>query len=492
MPGLTNGLNIGLTGLQVSQSALNVVGHNIANVNTPGYSRQRAVMTTGTSLTIGTNQFGMGVQLSRVMGVRDNLLDLQITSALSKQYGANTRYEGVEGISTFFQENGEAGLNMQIQRFFEGFQQLAARPEDMSIRTNLIGRAQTMISGMQSRYQLVSDQRARADKATGSLVQEVNSLTSQIAELNIRIASEGQAGSDNSARDLRKQLLDELGQKIGIQVSTDDRDQVQVLIDSGSAVLVSGQSAFKINVAPDPLGGPYQHLFVNQGPAGLLDITSGIKEGALGAQIDLRDNILAGYQRSLDQLAAGVVGQVNLIHRAGFGLNGTTNVDLFLGAAANGANGLPITVTAASNYAGMVNSLAVNAAILGDPARIAAANVAGASGNNTQARAMAALQTTTNTVDTNGDGVGDTGPYSSVVGSLANTIGTQAQGFQVRSQNQENLYTALQNQRERVSGVDLDEEAAALMTYQRGYQSAARFVSVINQLTDQLINQFGR
>ena len=95
-------------------------------------------------------------------------------------------------------------------------------------------------------------------------------------------------------------------------------------------------------------------------------------------------------------------------------------------------------------------------------------------------------------MDTNGDGLGDSGPFSTAVGVLANTIGTQAQGFQTRSTTDQNLLTALSNQRERVSGVDLDEEATALLTFQRGYQASAQFISVINQLTDQLVNQFGR
>jgi len=95
-------------------------------------------------------------------------------------------------------------------------------------------------------------------------------------------------------------------------------------------------------------------------------------------------------------------------------------------------------------------------------------------------------------VDTNGDGVGDSGPYGTFVGSLVNTIGTQAQGFRTRSTGDENLLAALQTQRDRVSGVDLDEEATNMMAFQRGYQASARFITVINQLTDQLVNQFGR
>jgi len=108
------------------------------------------------------------------------------------------------------------------------------------------------------------------------------------------------------------------------------------------------------------------------------------------------------------------------------------------------------------------------------------------------AQAIASLQNTNNTVDTNGDGVGDSGPYNTTVGSLLNKVGTDAQGFKATSTNQQNLLTALTTQRDSASGVDLDEEATNLITFQRGYQASARFISVIDQLTDQLVNQFGQ
>ena len=198
-------------------------------------------------------------------------------------------------------------------------------------------------------------------------------------------------------------------------------------------------------------------------------------------------------EMQLDQLAAGIQSNVNLLHRTGFALNGaTTGLDFFQGGVANGANGLPPAVTAAGFYYGAVNALTVNAAIAGDPSLIAAAGAAGAPGDNANARAMANLQTNTVTVDTNGDGVADSGTFSTVIGMLVNSIGTDTARLQSSSTTQENLLAALENQRQRISGVDLDEEASRLISYQRAYQASARFLSVIDQLTDQLVNQFGR
>jgi len=502
MPGLNSSLNIGLSGLQAAQAALNVVGHNIANVNTPNYSRQRAILVNNDSQNFGNLQFGTGVNLNNILGVRDRFLEMQITQATSRQSGADVRYSGLEGISPVFNEDGsEAALGTLVQRFFQSFQELSARPEDGAVRTNVIGRAQSLVSGLKSRYQLLTDQRNQADRNVGSLVTEINTITTEIAKLNSRIATEPTEGSDTDARDQRQGLANKLAGLVGIQVFEDSKGQLQVTLDSGAAVLVNGNTAYTMTATPDGTMGNLNRVDVVLGTGVPINVTGAVKEGALGANLDLRDKILVGLQTKLDELAAGISGQVNQAHRAGFALDGvTTGTDFFLGVAGNNlvnnlpagqVAGLPTTVSSLNNYQGMVNALTVNAAVVANPGLIAAAGVAGAAGDNANARRLANLQNT-GTVDTGVDGVGDTGPFSTFIGSLANNIGTQAQGFQTRSTNDENLLTALQNQRDRVSGVDLDEEATTMLAFQRGYQASARFISVINQLTDQLVNQFGR
>jgi len=493
MPGLNASLYLGLSGLQAQQSALNVVGHNIANVNTPGYSRQRAELTTNQAQVMGEVYFGTGVSLNTVQGIRDRFLDLQIYRETARQAGAGERFSGVEAVSGSLGDTGSTGIAAQIQSFFQGFQELSARPEDAALRSNLVGKAQSMISGFQSRYGLLTDQRDIADQAVSSLVTEVNTLSDQIAQLNQRITGEVKEGGDNDSRDQRKALTDKLAGLVGIHVFEGSQGEYQITLDSGSAVLVSGSSSYQLRTSP---GGPAldNHLRVDAVMGGtVVDVTAGIKDGLLGGKLDLRDNILVGFQRQLDQLAAGVAGQINLLHRAGFAADGvTTGNDFFLGGVANGANGLPGTISAATFYKGMVNALSVNAAVATNPSLIAAAGVAGARGNNANAKAMANLQAAAATVDTNGDGAGDSGPFDTVVGLLINDVGTKAQAYEVQNQAQQNLVTALLAQRDRVSGVDLDEEAASMMTLQRGYQASARFINVINQLTDQLVNQFGR
>lgn len=503
MPGLTSSLNIGLSGLQAAQGALSVVGHNIANVNTPNYSRQRADLSAQQPQTFGTLEYGTGVTLQNILGVRDKFLELQITQSTARQQGANVRYAGVEGISTVFQDDGTSGLSTLVQKFFEGFQQLSARPEDGALRTNLVGQAQSLVNGLKSRYQMLEDQRNQADQSVASLVEEVNTLTTQIAALNDRISGEPSPGADSDGRDQRQALANQLAALVGIQVFEDDNNRLQVSLDSGAAVLVGGSTAYLMTATPDnTLDNSYNRVAVTMGTTSV-NVTNLVREGSLGANLSLRDTTLKGYERTLDELAAGIVGQTNMTHRTGFDLSGaavagTAWQDFFLGTGVNGANGLPGTVSAADHYQGMVTTMAVNAAIAATPSRIAASDTANSPGNNVIAKAMANLQNAVNAVNTttatvagpNGADQGDTGPFSTVISGLVNTIGTNIQSYKAASTTQDNLLSALKTQRDRVSAVDMDEEATALLSFQRSYQASAHFISVIDQLMAQLMTQF--
>lgn len=490
MPGLTSSLFVGLTGLRSHQESLNVIGHNIANVDTPGYSRQQANLTSANSVNFGNFLFGAGSNLASITAVRDRFINLQLTNTYAKQAGAETRFASLEAISSIFSESGDASLGGLVQKFFQGFQDLASRPEDLSARTALISQANDMIGGVQSRYNLLEGQRQAADGAVGDIVTEINTLTTQIARLNERIEQEPTPGADNDARDQRNELVNQLSKLVGVQTYEDSRGLLTVVIDGAPAPLVAGTNSFALTATKDPLNSNFLKVEVQLGAP--VDV-SALRGGTLGAKLDLRDTILPGVQRQLDQLAAGIQGAVNLAHRAGFALDGvTTGLDFFQTGVANGANGLPVTVSAATNYAGMVNSWSVNAAIKAAPQLIGAAAAAGQVGDNTQAKAIANLQFQANSVDTNGDAVADSGPFSTYIGILIGSVASTTQGFQTSNTTEQNLLQALQSQRDSISAVSLDEEAANLMTMQRGYQASARFISVIDQLTDQLVNQFGR
>jgi flagellar hook-associated protein 1 FlgK len=229
----------------------------------------------------------------------------------------------------------------------------------------------------------------------------------------------------------------------------------------------------------------------------------------MGGMIDLRDNLLPGYMRELDQLAAGVVQQVNTLHAAGTGLNtGTTGWQFFVGnnfdttlQTGNDALGLPLDnglgdpIDFAHDYAGMVRNLNINQVIVENPRYVSSADALGEPGNNEIARKLAELQTKDGTVIVR-DRVSGLpiykGPFSTYISSVANEVGNLALKLRNSANTDENIRVALEIQRDRLSAVDMDEEATNLIVFQRSYQACSRFISVINQLTDQLVNNFGR
>ena len=497
MADLGTSLRIGLSGLQAAQEAMSVVGHNIANVNTPGYSKQSAVLSTNPAQNVGNILYGTGVTVTSVQALRNQFLNLQVTQSLSAQSGAETRYTGIQAVASAFQDDGTTGLNTQIQAFFNSLSTLATTPEDSSARTNVLGQAQSMINEFKSTYQVVTDQISTANQQVASLVPQVNTLTTQIAALNTQISQNVDPLSANDAIDQRQQLTDQLGKLVGIQVSTDSQNNYSITLDSGAATLVSGRTSYAMSTNPNPANGNNLDVLVATGAAST-NVTTQIKGGELGGNLDLRDNLLPGYQTKLDQVAGSLAGQVNQINMTGFGLPdpvtgvSTTGIALFTGGngastGINPASGLAFVVAGSPNYKGMINALQINPAVSANTNLIAASSVAGVAGNNTNVLKLAALQTSLTAVDTQGNGTFSTGPFSTVVSGLINSVGTQAQGYNTTATNQQNLTTALQTQKSSQSGVSLDEEAASLLAYQQGYQASAQFVSTISKLTQQLM-----
>jgi flagellar hook-associated protein 1 len=468
MPGLTSSMFIGLSGLQAQQSALNVVGNNIANVNTPGYTREVSNLMSNPSQVQGQNYFGSGVSLDTVTSVRDKFLDLQLGQATSAQAKYNTLSAGVSVVSSALGDTTSSGLAAQIQSFFQGFQTLAANPGNGAALTSVVGNAQSMISSLQTNYSLLQQQQAAANQTLGTLVTQVNTLTSQIAQLNQQITGSDTTGVNNAAVDQRTTLTNQLAQLVGINViDGGNSGQYQITLDSGAATLVSGTSSFNLTAGGAPGGSTVSSAMAGLPNGG--DVTSSITSGQLGAELTLGNTTYPGYESQLDAIATAITGQVNTLNFNGYaaGAAATTGTNFFQGSLAGG-------------------DLSVTAAIVANPSlNIATATTPNAPGDNTNANAIANLQSATGLVP------GVTGTFSDAVGSLVGTVGTDSQNYQTQSTTQQNLVSALQTQRDQVSGVSLDEEATNMMQLQTGYQASAHFLNVIDSLTAGLITQFG-
>jgi len=526
---LNAGMGIGLSGLQAAQNGINVTGQNITNINTPGYARQRVNLETNFAVRIDKLQFGLGVNTRSVQSIRDKFLDMQLTLTITRQFGTKTRYETLDNVSSVFMDQDEFGMRAELQKFFESFEELAARPESDSVRMNVVTRAQTLITGLKSRYQIIEDKRTEINRSIASMATEINTLANQIAKLNQQIACEVPKGSDNNSRDQRTALVNRLAELIGIQVYEDTQERLTItaengmpLVSGGSAIPlilndINGDGHFKVELGigkptleQPPGSGNYVHDATKNEK---IDVTSAIRSGTLGGLIDLRDNILPDYLMQMDQLAASVVYHVNQIHRAGVGVDGppaTGGLDFFVNIDHLAGNeltdpdliGLPLGVSHTDGYKTMILRMDLNPDIVADPRKIAsglppAPGDPATPGDNVIANQLARLQNAENTVNTSKLGFTDpnailVGPFSIFLSTISNKIGNQTLKYKADATTDEDIRMAIETQRDRISQVDMDEEATSLIMFQRSYQACSRFIGVIDQLTEQLINNFGR
>lgn len=480
MLGFNTSLEIGRRALRASEIALEVTGHNVANVNTPGYSRQSIRLKAGFPYQSSVGTFGLGVEIDGVKSIRDQFVDFQIVEQNSKGGGAEARLNSLDEIETVFDETLGYGLSNSITDYFNSFLELAARPEDLDLRQNVVGKANVMIDSFKTKYKNLLDIQARADEQVKVLSDEINNLTVRIAELNSVAGSFKGTQEANDVQDERRALIDRLSELVDVNTFETEEGFINISLENGGAPLVAGATSFDMVLQRNPANNNFYDVGIDAG-ASVMDVTSNIKEGKLGGFLDARDLFIPDYIERLDTLAYAITSNVNSLHTGGFDYNGVAGQNFF-------NNFVP---SAPGDYSGMVNSLSLNSAIENDP-RLIAASGTGSVGDNQVAQSIAGLTTANNTVDADHDGVNDFGPFSSYYNALLNDIGSKSSKYQEISDNQRVIVTELLNKRDSISGVNLDEEASAMMQYQHSYQAAARYFNTVNDLLDLLVNGLGR
>jgi flagellar hook-associated protein 1 FlgK len=454
---LSSSLLIAVQSMLTNQGAMNVVSNNIANVNTPGYTREVANLVETPPAGYAGLQFGTGVELQSVQSIRDNVLQLRLNQETQNQGKFGTLSTGLNQIQTLFNEPAGSGLQNLISQFFNSFQQLSADPTNSGLRQSVISAAQSLAAGFNQSASALATQRQDADQAVVQTTQQINQLTAQIAQLNGQIAATSGGGQNaNTFVDQRTELINQLSQLVDVQSITADNGSL-TLTTTGGAALVVGNQSFNLQAQVNPATG--LHDVYAQGT----DITNTIQSGNLAGYVQLRDQTIPSIASNLDTLANGIATTVNAQNAAGYDLNGNSGANIFV----------PPT-----GVAGSALNLAVATT---DPSAIAASSD-GTPGNNGNATALANLQ--------NQNIISGETPisfYSGIVfqvGSDASNASSQLSGEQL-------LVQQLQDQVNAVSGVSLDEEAANLVLYQNAYNASARVAQIIAGLFQTAINMTG-
>jgi flagellar hook-associated protein 1 len=451
MSGLNGALSIALSALAVSQQEIATTSNNVANANTPGYSRQRPVVTTGDPVTVGLETFGTGVVLQKIESLRDPILEIQLNQATQQQSQLDTTLGQLQQLQTQF-GSASSGIGADISNFFNTLQQLAPDPSNLALRQSVLTAAGKLAIDFNITAQSLQTQSSNVDLNVVQSVSAVNTLTAQIASVDQQISS--LQGADQNAGTLVDTQTSLIRQLSGlIDVSVIPTDQGITLTTSNGTTLVSGLRSFALSTQQT---GSVQHIF-----SGTQDITSSLTGGSLAGLVQIRDQEIPALGTSLDQLAAGLATNLNTANAKGTDLNGAAGGNIFA----------PPPVDAAGAAATLRVSIT-------DPALIAASSD-GTTGSNGNLAVLSAVATTPLA---NGQTPIDS--YSSVVFKVGNdTANTSA------DDDASNLILQqLQDQRGSVSGVSLDEEAANLIQYQAAYQAAARVVSAISSLLSDAVN----
>jgi flagellar hook-associated protein 1 FlgK len=454
MSSLNASLAIALSGLTAEQGALEATSNNVANVNTPGYSREVPVLATSDPIVVSPLTLGSGVNLETIESVRDSILESQIQQETQTQGKLSSLVSQLSQTQTSFTST-TGDIGTAISNFFDSINQLSTSPADLSLRQGVLTAAGNLATAFNVAANNLTAQRTNLNQSVQQIVGQVNQLTTQIAQLNGQISNIENAGeSAGTFIDQRTQLIDQLSSLVDVSVIP-STNTLTLTTASGTA-LVAGQQSFQLSTGLDSSG--VQHI-LSEGS----DITATLISGQLGGVLEARDQQIPGIQTQLDALASGLANAVNGVQTSGYALNGnpSTGDNLFSPPPASGT--------------GSAASLSV---AITDPALIAASSD-GTSGSNGNAETMYALRNQTVV-----DGQSPTDYYSGIVFNVGNAVANSTAAQTASSL----VLQQLNDQRASISGVSLDEEAANMMRYQQAYAASAQIVTAINTMMQDVIN----
>lgn len=456
MPSLGSILGIASSGLRASQAAIGVTAHNLANAETEGYSRQRAVLAEGYPIALPQGIFGTGVQVVDVERARNEFDNRSVRNEFSLLNDFTARREFLGRVESLLQEPGELGFSAGLDRFFSAWSELATNPASSAARTALRSEAAGLVDRFRTLASGLAEAEAGAEARLAGAVGRINEIATSVAELNRRIvATETGAATAGDLRDARDRLLDDLATLTPVTVLQRQDGSVGVLASGIS--LVDGARASRVEARE--VGGERGLGLV--GRPGLLPDAGGTTGGLLA----VLNGELPALRQELDALAGALVEEVNALHRTGTSPSGDTGVDFFD----------PSGVTA--------STLRLSAAVEADAGVIAAGTDDGAGtprpGANDVALALAGLRDRA---------LGATGRTAGAsVQALVSRVGETLRSVDDRAAVHRALADRASLQRESVSGVSTDEEMTRLIRFQAAYAAAARVVTVADEMMEALL-----
>jgi flagellar hook-associated protein 1 FlgK len=471
MSSLTAALGNSANALDVLQQALSVIQNNVSNSSTPGYAAQK--------LNISAQPFDVasgaagGIAAQGLISSRDSYADAEVQRQLQALGAFAAQAQGTSALQSLFDVTGKSGVPAALNNLYTAFSAWSASPTDSVAEKSVISAAGGFAGAVSQLSQSLASQARGLNRQIGSTVDQINALAGQIQQYNqARLqTSEPNPGADASL----EYTLEQLSQLTNFTALSQPDGTVTVLVGGGSP-LVIGNQRYAISAqatvdndppAVNPQSSPTSQILDDQGN----DITSSITGGQLGGLLDVRNRVVASIvgdsqqAGSLNEFAKTFADTVNNIL-----VSGTVSTET--GAAA----GIPLFTYDASDTTFAAGTLQVNPAIT--PAQLAAVDASGNANGNARQLAGLALPSA------------QVGGQSFVAffSGIAASAGQENAAAQSNVTLQQQIVSQTQSQRDQISGVSLDAQAAAVLEFQRAYQSVARVLTIINSLADSILS----
>ena len=334
MSGILGLMDIAKRALAANQLGVEVTSNNIANVNTPGYSRQRAIFETSQALPMPYGPLGYGVRVSGIEQAFDPLVAARLNQNTSSLADYQARKADLDQIASLFNETQDGSLSQLLAEFWDAWNDLADNPTGAGERQTLMGQAQTLADAFSFRADQLVQARNDITQRLGPVIEEINAHAARIAQLNGEIqAIETPEHHANDLRDERQSELNQLSALIGISYYTTGDGTINVTLANGASLVQSMDSySVRYEITPSDTVAVFW-----QGPGGTEeDVTSGLDGGELSAHIAVRDTLIPQFQNDLDDLAQELIAGVNTLHSQGVGLDllSTATSSYFVGSTA--------------------------------------------------------------------------------------------------------------------------------------------------------------
>jgi len=536
-----------MSGLSAAQAALSTTSNNISNYTVAGYSRQTTILSQANSTLQGNSYYGNGVTLSGVQREYDEFVTAQLRGSNANYSAVNTQYSQISNIDDLLSTS-TTSLSTSIQSFFTNVQNVVSNANDPSARQSMLSYAQGLVNQFQTTAQYLNNMQTSVNTDIASNVDQINTYTSQIADLNTQIAklTTGNGAAPNDLLDQRDQLVNNLNNIVGVNVS---QQEGSYIVSMGSVTLVNGKNSTNLVAMPSSADNSRITVGYVDKQAGNVEIPEKtLTTGSLGGLLAFRTQDLDTAQNQLGQLAAAFTTSFNAVQTAGYDSNGDLGTKFFnIGSpnvVSNSKNTSTATVTAewsdtsalkASNYSMSYDSASSTWSVtrLSDNVKFSVTpdatdgtlsfdglklTVTGTPDNKdsflvkpvqnvissmsvaiTDESQIAAASSATSGESDNTNAqkmldlqdaklVNGNATIAQAYASIVSTVGNKTSTLETASTTQKNVVDQLTDRQQSVSGVNLDEEYANLTKYQQFYMANAQVLQTASTIFNALMD----